>query len=172
MTKEQWQKVSSRVRTVFNFGIKQTEWLEGCKMAKLIAAIPYLAGCKRAEETSFTHLSVYVMSNDESVKEIYFHKPGDDEDVYSRLSPGNNFIGGDQKIIQCCMDLIALNMISNYNKDSDNDLTIGKYNPVAEGRWNYSELSQKLIQSIKVNISPEISAFYDVEDALRGLWQN
>ncbi|MBI9106377.1 MAG: hypothetical protein JEZ04_06480 [Spirochaetales bacterium] len=170
MTKEQWEKVSSRARTVFNFGIKQSEWIEGSKMARLIAAVPYLAGCDKAEKTSFTHLSVYIMSIDESAKEIYFHKLEDDRDLYSRLFPISNFMEGNQKIIQCCMDLIALNMVSNYNNGADEDLAIGKYNPVAQGKWSFPELSEKLIKNIEENISPEISAFYDIETALRGLW--
>ncbi|MBI9106385.1 MAG: hypothetical protein JEZ04_06520 [Spirochaetales bacterium] len=172
MTKEQWVKVSSRVRTVFNFGIKQTEWLENCKMARLIAAVPYLSGCDKAEETSYTHLSVYIMSIDDSAKEIYFHKPEDDEDLYSRLLPISNFKGGDEKVIQCCMNLIALNMISNYNNGADEDLAIGKYNPVAEGKWSYPELSEKIIKNIEENISSKISALYVTEDALKGLWDD
>jgi len=172
MTKEQWGKVSSRVRTVFNFGIKQAEWLEESKMARLIAAVPFLAGCDKAEETSYTHLSVYIMSIDESAKEIYFHKPEDDGDLFSRLVPISNFKGGDQKIIQCCMDLIALNMISNYNNDAEEDRAIGKYNPVAEGKWSYPELSEKIINNIDENISPEISGYYEIADALRGYWQD
>ncbi len=171
MTKENWERVSSRVKAVFNFGIEKSDWLENCRMARLIAAVPFLAGCNKAEETSFTNLVIYVLSIDESSKEIYFHKPGDDTDLYSRLAPINNFLGGDQKIIQCCMDLIALNMIAGYKRDMKEDESIGKYNPLNIGNWDYDTMSEKLVQDINAVITSEISSIYTMEDALRGLWR-
>jgi len=69
------------------------------------------------------------------------------------------------------MDLIALNMISNYKKDAENDKAIGKYNPLNEGKWDYKEISEKLIQNIKKSITSEISEIYTVDDAVKGLWK-
>lgn len=171
MTNKEWEKVSSRVRAVFNFGVEKSEWLDECKMARLIASVPFIAGCDKAEETSFTHLAVYMMSIDDSTKEIYFHKTEDNTDLYSRLQPISNFKGGDKKVIQCCMDLIALCMISNYNKDAEADKAIGKYNPVDAGAWDHGAVSEKLIQDIMNNITPEISEIYSVDDALKAYWK-
>ena len=171
MTNEQWIKISSRAKAAFNFGIEKSEWLDGCKTAKLIAAVPFLAGCGKAEETSFSHLSIYIMSIEESTKEVYFHKPEDDADLYSRLKPIRNFSGGDQKIIQCCMDLLALSMISNYKQDAESDKSMGKYNPVAEGKWDYEAEAAKLQSSIEANITPEIKDIYTGDDALRAFWK-
>ncbi|HAK47590.1 MAG TPA: hypothetical protein DCO79_16920 [Spirochaeta sp.] len=172
MTNKEWDKISSRVRAVYNFGVEKSEWFKVCKMARLIAAVPFLAGCDKPEESSFTHLAVYIMSIDDSTKDIYFHKAEDDADVYSRLQPISNFNGGNRKVIQCCMDLIALNMVTNYEKDAEEDKAIGKYNPVEAGAWNYGAVSEKLIEDIKSNITSEISEVYTVDDALRGLWKD
>ena len=172
MTDEQWEKISSRVRAVFNFGIERSDWLANCRMARFIAAVPFLAGCDKPETTSLTHLSVYMMSIDESTRDLFFHKSCDDDDLFSRIFPISCFKGGDRKIIDCCMNLIALNMLSNYQRDSEKDLAIGKYNPVSEGRWNYSGMSDKLICSIKDAVTPEISAFYTIDEALRGIWRD
>lgn len=171
MTKENWVKVSSRIRAVFNFGIEKSEWLEKSRMARLIAAVPFLAACEKAEETSFSHLAIYVMSIDDSTKEIYFHKREDDIDLYSRLTPISYFKGGNQTVIQCCMDLMALNMISSYEKDAEEDKAIGKYNPLNDGVWKYSEISEKLIKNVKNNITSEISEIYTVNDAVKGYWK-
>lgn len=168
---EEWDKVSSRLRAVFNLGIEQTEWLQSCRMARFIAAAPFLAGCDKALETSFSHLAVYFMSIDESSRDIYNHKPEDDEDLYLRLSCISNFKGGDQAIIECCMDLIALNMIPNYRKDAVEDAAIGKYNPVAAGKWDWDRISEKLIDNINDTVCSEISAFYTVDEAVKGYWQ-
>ena len=45
------------------------------------------------------------------------------------------------------MDLTALCMLSNYNKDSKENMAVGKYNPINEGGWEYESISKKLIIS-------------------------
>ena len=172
MTNEQWEQISSRVRAVLNYGIAQKEWLQSSKMARLIASVPFLAGCAKPTETSFCHLTIYLLSLDESARDLFFHKPEDDKDIYSRLIPISNYAGGDRNIIQCCTDLMVLCMISNYDKNVETDRAIGKYNPVNEAGWDYQTLSQKLIQSINKTITPEISRIYTIEEALKGYWQN
>jgi len=172
MTNEQWENVLSRAGAVLNFGIEKKEQIKNSKMAKLIAAVPYLAGCDKAFETSFSHLIIYLMSQDESAKDIYFHKPEDDNGIYSRLFPLSSFMGGNKEIIQCSMDLIALCMLSNYNNDLDVDKEIGKYNPINAGIWNFNTLSVKLIKNIDTSITNEISEIYSKEDSLRGYWNS
>jgi hypothetical protein len=172
MTNEQWENVLSRAGSVLNFGIEKKEHIKNSKMAKLIAAAPYLAGCNKALEISFSHLMIYLMSLDESAKDIFFHKHEDDNDIYLRLFPINNFSGGNKDIIQCCMDLTALCMLSNYKKDAVEDTIIGKYNPISTGKWNYDILSIKLIQNIDNTTNSEISEIYTKEDALKGYWSN
>ncbi len=171
MTNEQWENVLSRAGAVFNFGIEKKEQLKSSRMARLIAATPFLAGCNKAEETSFSHLSIYILSLDESAKDIYFHKLEDDGNIYSRLFSISGFSGGNVEIIQCCMDLIALCMLSNYKKDTEADETIGKYNPVGIGKWDYNIMSAKLITNIDRSITPEISGIYTKEDSLKGYWR-
>ena len=172
MSNEDWITVSSRVRTIFNFGIERSEWFLNCKTAKFIAAIPFLAGCEKAKETAFTHLCIYYMSIDESGKEIYFHKESDDKDLFSRLLPISNFVGGDRNTIECCMSLLALNMLCNYNKDAIYDELIGKYNPISKKRWDFEPLYTELIKKIETNITDEISEFYSIDDAEPGVWKD
>jgi hypothetical protein len=110
------------------------------------------------------------MSMDESVRDIYFHRPADDEDIYRRFFPISHFVGGNRNVIQCCLDLMALSMVSNYHKNIEKDTAVGKYNPVAEGKWNYQDISEKLKAQINNTITPEISAVFSVDDALTGVW--
>jgi len=172
MTKEQWENVLSRAGAVLNFGIEKKEQVKNSKMAKLIAAVPFIAGCNKAVETSFSHLLIYLMSLDESAKDIYFHKKEDDADIYSRLIPISNFSGGNKEIIDCCMDLLTLCMVSNYKKDAADDKEIGKYNPLNSGEWDYDTISKKLIEKIDKNIIPEITNIYTKDDALKAYWTN
>ena len=170
MTEEQWENILARAAAVLNFGMKKKEQIKNSKLAKLIAATPYLAGCNKALETSFSHLLIFLMSLDESAKDIYFHKPEDDSDIYSRLFPISSFLGGNKELIQCCVDLSALCMLANYKKDMDNDKTIGKYNPVSEGVWDYNFLYTKLNNNIDKLITSEILKIYTKDDALQGFW--
>jgi len=172
MTEEQWQTVSSRARAILNFGITQTEWLQRSRMARFIAAIPFLARCGKTTETSFSHLLIYLASLDRSVKEIFFHKPEDDGDLFARLTPILGFKGGNEATLHCCRDLLALCMVSNYKRDMETDRSVGKHNPLNAGSWDAESLTRQLSDSITKNITPEIAEFYTLEEALRGYWQD
>jgi len=171
MTKNQWETISSRVRALLDFGVAETEWLEGSRVARFIAAVPFLAGCGKALETSFSHLLVYLASLDDSTKELFYHKPGDDGDLYSRLHPILHFSGGNPETLLCCRDLLALCMVSNYLKDAEQDRLLGKYNPLNEGVWVAPALIGELTASIETRMTPEIAEFYTAEEALLGVWQ-
>jgi len=170
MNKDQWEQVSSRARVILNYGVVKKEWLESSRIARFIAAVPFVAGCRKAMETSFVHLLTYLVSLDESAKDLFMHKPEDDADVHSRLTPLLSFSGGDERILACCRDLLALCMVSNYCKDVEADKLVGKYNPVGKGIWDGEKLTKDLIASIGRAIAPEVSAFFTIEDALRGYW--
>jgi len=171
MNNNQWEEVSSRARMVLNYGVVKKEWLESCRIARFIAAVPILAGCDKALETSFAHLLIYLVSLEESAKGIFMHKPEDDKNVYSRLTSLLLFSGGDETILACYRDLLALCMVSNYQKDVEADKLVGKYNPVGEGVWDGGMLVKELLESIRATISMEISRYYTAEDALKGYWQ-
>lgn len=49
---------------------------------------------------------------------------------------------GNKITIQRSIDLLTLCMITNYKEDAENDLKLGKYNPVALGKWDYDSLSK------------------------------
>ncbi len=170
MTNEQWSNLTGRAGAVLNYGIKEKEWLKNSKITRLIAETPYLAGCEKPENTAFSHLMIFLTAMHESAKDIYLHKPEDDKDILTRLFPISNFLGGDSSIIQCCLNLTGLCMLSDYHHDSDEDRRLGKYNPLNEGKWNYETESQKLLEKINKTITPEVTAVFTVEDALRGYW--
>lgn len=170
MTGEQWSNITGRAGAVLNYGIKEKEWLKSSKMARLIAEVPYLAGCDKPETTAFSHLMIYLIAMHESAKDVFLHKRDDDNDLYTRLFPISNFIGGDTSIIQCCLDLMGLCMLSNYKNSADEDRKLGKYNPINANQWNYATESEKLLKKVNQTMTPEIAAVYAVEDALKGYW--
>ncbi len=165
-----WESLTDKAAVVFNYSIAEKAWLKNNKIAKIIAATPYIAESLKPEVVSFSHLSLYLLSCTEIGKTIFIHKEADDVDIYSRLLPITNFLTGDKDIIQMSNDLLALCMIANYKKDSGIDKKMGKYNPIALGKWDYDELSKKLEENILKNKESEITELMTIDDALKGIW--
>jgi hypothetical protein len=117
---------------------KEKERLREGRIAKLIAAIPFLAGCEDAERTAVAHLGTYLLSVRET-KPYFNARPEDGASPLERLRLGSNFKGGDQRIIERGLCLLALNMVSDYKRDIEEDERLGKYNPIAAGAWDFED---------------------------------
>lgn len=172
MYEREWVDVADRARAFLNFGVAKKEWLEGSRLARFIASIPFLAGCDKPRETSFIHLLTYLASLEESAKDIFMPGPADDADLYSRLTPLMLSSGGDGRVLSCCRDLLALCMVANYRDDAASDLSLGKHNPVALGKWDAEALIDSLKSRIRASATPDILALYTEDDALKGIWKD
>ncbi|MFW5776408.1 MAG: hypothetical protein ACOCZB_03885 [Spirochaetota bacterium] len=138
-------------------------------IARLIAALPFLAGCDRPERTAALHLGAYVLST-QSTRHLFFAVPEDDADVYARLEPIMQFQGGDEGIIGRGMALIAHNMVVDYQRDREIDRALGKYNPVASGAWNAEALIAQLRARIRQIACPEMDEIMTEEDGTEEWW--
>lgn len=153
----QWDQIVDMVAAAFRFTKEETERFRSREIAQLIAAIPFLAGCKDPKRTAISHLGTYILSV--RIKEEANARPSDDEYLHRRLELIGNFIGGDQEIIQRGMDLIALCMLYDYKRDEQEDQESGKYNPITAGLFDFEKQEQKLINrisSIRCDIMDDI----------------
>jgi hypothetical protein len=133
-----WAEISDRVADAFRMTEEEKKSFAEGRIARLIAAIPFLAGCDEAERTAVAHLGTYILSLRET--KIYFNAQGGDGlSVFDRLRLGTNFKGGDARIIERGLCLLALNMVSDYQRDIEEDAALGKYNPIAAGAWDYKD---------------------------------
>ena len=138
-----WVEISDRVARAFRMSEEERARFESSKVAQLIAALPYLAGCEDADRTAVAHLGAYLLSIKET--KPYFHaRPEDDASPLERLWLGANFKGGDRAIIERGLCLLALNMVSDYKRDLEEDARLGKYNPIASGAWNFEAVVEEL----------------------------
>ena len=135
-SESRWAEISDRLSEAFRMTAEEKEWFCEGRIAKLIAAIPFLAGCEDAERTAVAHLGTYLLSTRET-KRYFNAQPEDKASVLERLRLGSNFKGGDARIIEKGLCLLALNMVSDYHRDLDEDARLGKYNPIAAGAWDY-----------------------------------
>ena len=167
-TENTWLETTDHVAREFGLADRSVCALRAKNIARLIGAIPFLAGCENPERTAIANLSHYVMSCGVG-KELYAASPGNSTDVFGRLAPAR-YVGGDSAIIRKGMSLIALNMLSDYRRDVELDASIGKYNPIGAGDWNYDEKLDELLTSISAVDSPEMDDIVEVHTIMNSLW--
>ncbi len=164
-----WENIAGAVADAFRMDDTEYEWLKNKSLAKLIAAIPFLAGCDDPDRTAVTHLGAYIMSI--RIKTLANAKPSDDEDLMRRLEMINNYIGGDRDIIRKGMSLIALNMIADYARDIEEDRLFGKYNPVDSGAFDYESEKERLERIITSVECREMDEIMNLDEAVETYWE-
>lgn len=167
-TESTWLEISDHVAETFRLSAEEKSQFRGSHIAKLLGAIPYLAGCESPMRCAVSNLAVYMMSTG-SAKKAFNATAGDDHDVFARLSLAR-YEGGNQAIIDRGMALIALNMIADYKRDVIFDVASEKHNPVASGAWDYDEIAGDLIGRIEAVDCPEMDDIADVHTIVDKNW--
>lgn len=151
----------SEISKVFRFSKEETDWFSNCKTAQLIATIPFAAECIEPERTAIAHLCIYV-AEIKGFQKYYAHQPSDDFDIYNRLAFISTFEGGNKKIIEEGMDILALIMIEGYHKSMKKDEKENIYNPLNSNTWDYTTLKKELVN--KLSKSNTYMNFIDLEN--------
>ena len=167
-TESTWLEVSDHVAGQFGLTEGKRQALQAKKIARLIASIPYLANCDEPFLLAQANLGHYVMSCGVG-KNLYAPTPENSTDVFGRLSPAQ-YKGGDHGIILRGMSLIALNMIADYKRDVEHDRSVGKYNPVGEGDWDFVQLRDRLLANVEAVDCAEMDEIIDVHTIMNVFW--
>nr|MDA3951129.1 hypothetical protein [Spirochaeta sp.] len=163
-----WEKITLLVAEAFRLSPGELARLRETSTARLIAAIPVLAGCHDADRIACQHVSTYLIAR--SASSIFDHRREDDSDVLARLERISHFPDGDRKVIDRGMSLLALIMLSNYERSRETDLQESVYNPIVSGSWDVEALRSRLIKRVRAIASPAMDAIIDLEQAVRGSW--
>ncbi len=147
-TKTLWMDIVSKIVEMNNFDQDTRSKIEKHQVIKLIAGIPFIAGCNNPLRTALSHVSIYFLAASKAGKNTFVHTEDDDQDYLLRLERISHFDGGDKTIINKGMDLLALTMIEDYFRDMKEDRTKGKYNPFISGTWNYFQMKNMLSAKI------------------------
>ena len=164
-----WSKIADSVADAFRMTPHEREWFHNKPVARLIAAIPLMAGCHDAERTAVAHLGTYLLSIKET-KPYFNARPQDDIDVFERLRLGMNFVGGDEAVIDKGMSMLALCMVIDYARDAVEDRTSSKYNPVDSGAFDYGTIREGLEDRIQAVECPEMESILRGFDTQDGWW--
>jgi hypothetical protein len=162
-----WKEIVAITASAFNMEDEKKARLAAAPTPKLIAAIPYLAGCREPKRTALAHLATYIVAASEAGQATFDHNGGDNYDVLARLQTIANFEGGDPAIINRGMKTLASIMIRGYQKDAKSDKAAGLYNPLSDGNWDAKAKLASLQSAIATTPNEEMDAIVS-EGADRG----
>lgn len=162
--------VLGSVAAAFRMDQEEAERFREKSIARLIAALPFLAGSAHPVRTATQHVGIYVLSVRET-RNSFYATEADDRYVYARLGPISSFEGGDERIIRRGMALLALNMVNDYARDVSLDRMLGKHNPVASGAWNYEAIVRELQRHIEVVDCPHMDDIMASDEGADGYWE-
>jgi hypothetical protein len=166
---ELWSEIAGDLAAAFRMDAREAEALRVNRIAKLVAALPFLAGCEDAGRTAVAHLGTYLLSVRET-KRWFCATPADGSSIMERLRLGASFKGGDKDILERGMSLLALNMISDYKRDLDEDAARGKYNPIAAGDFAFEETVESLLWAIAKRPSDEMDGIISPGEMPLSYW--
>jgi hypothetical protein len=84
---ELWLELASAVSRAYRMDEAAAGRLAANKTARLVAAIPYLAGCAEPRRRALAHLGTFVLADSDGARRDFDHKPEDDVDALRRLAP-------------------------------------------------------------------------------------
>lgn len=161
--------VLGAVAQAFRMDAEETSRFMSKPIARLIAALPFLAGANRPERTAAEHLGAYVLSVRET-RSLGYATTDDDGDVFDRLAPIARFDGGDPPIIRRGMALLAMVMVRDYARDASLDRMLGKHNPIGSGAWDYDALVAQLTGYIDAVDCPRMDEIMDSDAGTESWW--
>jgi len=167
---QDWIDLRNRISNLFHLNDEDQKKLMGNKMAKLVAAIPYLALCNEPKRTALTHLTTLFLASHEAGRDIFLHNFSDNFSLLNRLERISNFDGGNRLVIDRGMNLLSIVMLSDHIKDSIEDKMKKKYNPVESGIWNAQNEIKILEKKIRDNQCPEMEKIINVDEAKANWW--
>jgi hypothetical protein len=160
---ETWEKLYTEIADAFSMGPTRTVKLASNKVAKLIAAIPFLAECENPERAALAHMGTYIVAGSGGAREVFDHKPDDDGDVMTRLAMGTNFEGGNPAVLARGMRVLAWTMVKGYVRKAEENAAAG-YNPIAARKWDAGPMLARLEAEISAAPNPDMDSILGTAD--------
>ncbi len=131
---------------------KMSAGIVASPVARLVAALPFIAGCPKPDELAAKNV-------DTLIKEIknpgpFAHRAG--MSLRKRLAPGDNWKGAaNPRAAEKGMLLLELASLQDHFRDREVDLASKTPNPLNEG-MDYQKEKDRLVKAINAISSPEI----------------
>ena len=160
-----WTDLVRRVGVLCNFDETIIISIMENQLFKLATALPYLAGAHEAQRLALNNLLLIIaMSLHTPCKDVFLHKPEDDDDVFHRLKLLYHE-DGDHDIQMRGLALMAIVMINDHCHDAEEDSAIGKYNPIVAKKWNAYPYQKILVDFINTVPGPKMDELFPINQA-------
>ncbi len=166
-----WPRLSGLIAVAFRMDETRAASFSASRAAKLVAALPYAAGCPRAERVALAHLGTFVLACYGDTRLPFDHLPEDDGDPLARLAPVADHPGGNPAVVRAGLSRLALMMLNGYERDLDADRARGLYNPLLKGSWKAEDKRAELKKASASVASELLDAAITTEEALRAWWE-
>lgn len=163
-----WNYLVNEITNVFSLSQKETEKLLNSSTAKIIATIPFIANCVEPERTAIAHLTLY-LAEIKGFQKYCAHLPSDDKDIYNRLAFISTFEGGNHKIIEHGMNILALIMLEGYKESSEQDKKNNIYIPIVSKKWDYQIIKNQILLKLSEIEVPQLDNIYYTD--VKAIWQ-
>ncbi len=163
------KSMKDRIGTTFGFSADELAAFSASRTVNLILSLPFIAGCADPERTALAHAAVYLLAI-KGGQEPFDHCAEDDKAILARLRLISSFKGGDSKLLEKGMSLLALQMLCGYDRDRKKDQASNYYNPLNAGVWNFETEKAKLVTTIESITSEQIDTIMTTKDATVLLW--
>jgi hypothetical protein len=165
MTQKDWDGLMVQLKAVI--GAEADAYKDG-KVARLVAAIPYLAGSEDPDRFALANLLLLFAGKKSTA---FNHRPSDNEDLYRRLATFNVGDRAYDRVVEYGLNLLALIMLSDYVKDVEADAAANKYNPVGQDEWDAEDLIEEIEEELAADPeAAKLFAPYMTAEGARDLW--
>lgn len=141
------------------------------QVAKLVAAIPYLAGADDPDRQAVSNLLILHAAT--KARKLFDHRESDNADLQRRIAAFEFGPKADPKVVQYGKNLLTLIMLSDHEKDLEADKKAGKYNPLAAGVWNASAQKKQVEAALASDTKSAAlyASYMTPEKAVQSWWQ-
>lgn len=140
------------------------------KVVRLVAALPFLAGCADAEIDSLHNVLIYAAGNSEAIHGLTNHAPEHDENYFERIRPMLQYSVGDEDVLTHGSALLATVLVYGYHRDIAKDAESGEYNPFVAGSWDFETVIGELDGLIARHKSPLVERRMSNGEAIKLGW--
>ncbi|MDR0628902.1 MAG: hypothetical protein LBG24_04565 [Treponema sp.] len=165
-----WTTLCTAMAKTFRFTESEHAAFARNPTARLIAALPFAAGCDEPERTALAHLAIY-LTELRGGSRIGAHTQADNADPLTRLRLIASFQGGDPRVIRHGMNQLALIMLHGYERSKAADTQNQGYNPLNDGSWDAPVLKTRLTSALHAFPCELLDSIVpDPEDQEPGCW--
>lgn len=164
-----WAALSELAASALRLEPDEKDRLAASKAARLVAALPYAAGCSKPERLALAHLATVWIASTGPARDAFDHGPEDDASYLTRLAPIADHPGGDRDVVEAGMARLALMMLAGYERDMTADAVAGQYNPINSGAWDPAEARAALREAAESDGA--LDSIVSAQEAEASWWQ-